>query len=73
MAYQGWQNTSWDTYANGVHRPGVELAQDDQLERLRNETPSAPRSLTSLIVAVLFFAIVAGFIFFPQQVAAIFG
>ena len=73
MAYQGWQSTSWDTYANGVHRPAVELAQEDQLERLRDDAPSAPRSLASLLIAVLFFAIVGCFVFFPQQVAAIFG
>lgn len=73
MAPKGWTN-SWDVAATGVYRPGVEQAHEDQLERLRDSDPTVDpsTSLAALLVAVLFVLLVAAFIFFPQQLAAIF-
>lgn len=73
MAPKGWTN-SWDVAATGVYRPGVEQAHEDQLERLRDSDPTVdPSTLpAALLVAVLFVLLVAAFIFFPQQLAAIF-
>jgi hypothetical protein len=52
----------------------VEQAHEDQLERLRDSDPTVDPSTSpaALLVAVLFVLLVAAFIFFPQQLAAIF-
>jgi len=74
---QGWTNTSWDTVANGgIYRPGVEQAHEDQLARLRGEEPTVSlgtsASPVATILALLCLIVVISFIFFPEQLAAIF-
>ena len=75
MPLRGWTN-SWDVAATGVYRPGVEQAHEDQLERLRGEEPTvlldSSASPVAVILAVLFLILVVCFIFFPEQLAAIF-
>lgn len=75
MPLRGWTN-SWDIAATGVYRPGVEQAHEDQLARLRDGEPTVlvgtDNSLLGLVVTGLFLLVVAAFIFFPEQLAAIF-
>lgn len=75
MPLRGWTN-SWDVAATGVYRPGVEQAHEDQLARLREEEPTVFLDSTvspiMLLIAVIFVIVVVCFIFFPEQIAAIY-